>query len=412
MVLYRINHKKRNENMNLNIPKKIEKMLQKINSAGYEAYIVGGCVRDCFLKRQPQDWDITTSAEPEQIKKIFNRTYDTGLQHGTVTVSWEGEHYEVTTYRIEGKYDDCRHPNTVIFTKNLKEDLQRRDFTINAIAYHPQQGIKDYFLGQKHIEQKIIKGVGNAEERFQEDALRMLRALRFSAQLGFEIEQSTYQALQQKKELIKKISVERIHDELEKMLLSEYLEKINLLWKSGLLNEISPIVSNNMEQYGEEIIKQMKKAPFDRIIRWTIFLQYVEIKQGETFLKYLKFDNYTIKTVVMLLKHLKDDIALEEYELRKKANEMTVEQLKRLLLIHNIQQKQNIEQLQQYFDKILQRGDCITLKTLAVTGEDLIKEGMKKGKEIGEMLYFLLDIVHRNPEKNTKEILLYCAKEK
>lgn len=398
--------------MNLNIPKKIERILQKINSAGYEAYIVGGCVRDCFLQRQPQDWDITTSAEPEQIKKIFNRTYDTGLQHGTVTVLWEGEHYEITTYRIEGKYDDCRHPNNVTFTKSLKEDLQRRDFTINAIAYHPQQGIKDYFLGQKHIEQKIIKGVGNATERFQEDALRMLRALRFSAQIGFDIEQSTYEALQQQKELIKKISVERIHDELEKILLSKYLEKINLLWQSKLLNEISPILSQKMEQYGEEVIKQMKKSPFDRMIRWTIFLQYMEEKQGEAFLKYLKFDNDTIKTVVPLLKHLKDDIVLGEYELRKKANEITVEQLKRLLLIQQIQQKQNIKQLQQCFDKILQRGDCITLKELAVTGEDLIKLGMAKGKQIGNMLHFLLDVVHKNPEKNSKEILLQCAKEK
>ena len=398
--------------MNLNIPKKIERILQKINSAGYEAYIVGGCVRDCLLQRQPQDWDFTTSAEPEQIKKIFNRTYDTGLQHGTVTVLWEGEHYEITTYRIEGKYDDCRHPNNVTFTKSLKEDLQRRDFTINAIAYHPQQGIKDYFLGQKHIEQKIIKGVGNATERFQEDALRMLRALRFSAQIGFDIEQSTYEALQQQKELIKKISVERIHDELEKMLLSKYLEKINLLWQSKLLNEISPILSQKMEQYGEEVIKQMKKSPFDRMIRWTIFLQYMEAKQGEAFLKYLKFDNDTIKTVVPLLKHLKDDIVLGEYELRKKANEITVEQLKRLLLIQQIQQKQNIKQLQQCFDKILQRGDCITLKELAVTGEDLIKLGMAKGKQIGNMLHFLLDVVHKNPEKNSKEILLQCAKEK
>ena len=398
--------------MNLNIPKKIERILQKINSAGYEAYIVGGCVRDCFLQRQPQDWDFTTSAEPEQIKKICNRTYDTGLQHGTVTVLWEGEHYEITTYRIEGKYDDCRHPNNVTFTKSLKEDLQRRDFTINAIAYHPQQGIKDYFLGQKHIEQKIIKGVGNATERFQEDALRMLRALRFSAQIGFDIEQSTYEALQQQKELIKKISVERIHDELEKMLLSKYLEKINLLWQSKLLNEISPILSQKMEQYGEEVIKQMKKSPFDRMIRWTIFLQYMEAKQGEAFLKYLKFDNDTIKTVVPLLKHLKDDIVLGEYELRKKANEITVEQLKRLLLIQQIQQKQNIKQLQQCFDKILQRGDCITLKELAVTGEDLIKLGMAKGKQIGNMLHFLLDVVHKNPEKNSKEILLQCAKEK
>ena len=178
--------------MNLIIPKKAEEILQKLNDKNFDAYIVGGCVRDCLLKRVPQDWDITTSAEPYQVKKIFNKTYDTGLQHGTITVCWKGEHYVVTTYRIDKGYDDCRHPNEVIFTKNLKEDLQRRDFTINAMAYHPNEGIKDYFLGQEDLNQKIIRGVGNPEERFQEDALRMLRALRFSVQLGFEIEKNTY----------------------------------------------------------------------------------------------------------------------------------------------------------------------------------------------------------------------------
>ena len=398
--------------MNIVIPKKIERILQKINDAGFEAYIVGGCVRDCFLKRQPQDWDITTSAEPNEIKKIFSRTYDTGLQHGTVTVSWEREHYEVTTYRIEKEYDDCRHPNEVIFTKNLKEDLQRRDFTINAIAYHHKEGIKDYFCGQEHIEQKIIKGVGNASERFQEDALRMLRALRFSVQLGFDIEQKTYCALQEQKALIKKISVERIHDELEKILLAEHLEKINLLWDSGLLNEISSLLYQQMKQHEKSIIEQLKRAPFDRIIRWTIFLQYMTAKEGKEFLKYLKFDNYTINTVTVLLEHLKYDIALEEYALRKKASEITTEQLERLLLVKKIQQKENIEQLQNYFYKIVERGDCISLNTLAVTGEDLIQQGMTKGKEIGKMLHFLLNVVHKNPEKNTKEILLNIAKQK
>ncbi len=360
--------------MNLIIPKKAEEILQKLNDKNFDAYIVGGCVRDCLLKRVPQDWDITTSAEPYQVKKIFNKTYDTGLQHGTITVCWKGEHYEVTTYRIDKGYDDCRHPNEVIFTKNLKEDLQRRDFTINAMAYHPNEGIKDYFLGQEDLNQKIIRGVGNPEERFQEDALRMLRALRFSVQLGFEIEKNTYEALRQQKNLIQKISVERIHDELEKILLSQYLEKINKIWESGLLNELSPLLSEQMKIYGENVINQLKKAPFNRIIRWTIFLQYMTAKQGEEFLKYLKFDN--------------------------------------LLLIQEIQQNKNIEILKKYFYKILQRGDCITLKTLAVTGEDLIKQGMKKGKEVGNMLSFLLDIVHRNPEKNKKEILIDIVKQK
>ena len=398
--------------MNLIIPKKAEEILQKLNDANFDAYIVGGCVRDCLLKRVPQDWDITTSAEPQQVKKIFNKTYDTGLRHGTITVCWKGEHYEVTTYRIEKEYDDCRHPNEVIFTKSLKEDLQRRDFTINAMAYHTKEGIKDYFLGQKDLKQKIIRGVGNTEERLQEDALRMLRALRFSVQLGFEIEKNTYEALQRQKSLIQKISVERIHDELEKILLSHYLEKMNKIWQSGLLNELSPLLSKQMEIYGENVINQLKKAPFDRIIRWTIFLQYMTAKQGEEFLKYLKFDNDTIKKVTILLKNLKCDIALEEYALRKKANEINIEQLQKLLLIQEIQQKENIEVLKEYLYIILQRGDCITLKALAVTGEDLIKQGMKKGKEVGNMLSFLLDIVHRNPEKNKKEILIDIVKQK
>lgn len=212
-----------------NLPKTVEKILQKLNEGGFEAYIVGGCVRDCLLKRVPQDWDITTSAEPGDVKKLFSKTYDTGLQHGTVTVVWEGSHYEVTTYRIEGEYDDCRHPNTVLFTKNLKQDLQRRDFTVNAMAYHPQKGLQDPFLGQQDLQKKIIRGVGNPKERFEEDALRMLRALRFSAQLGFDIEEQTYLALQQQKSNLRHISAERIQQELEKMLQSPYLQKMPLL---------------------------------------------------------------------------------------------------------------------------------------------------------------------------------------
>ena len=196
-----------------NLPETVKKVLKRLNDEGFEAYIVGGCVRDCLLQKTPQDWDITTSAEPMEVKKLFAKTYDTGLQHGTVTVALEGKCYEVTTYRIESEYDDCRHPNAVIFTKNLKQDLQRRDFTINAMAYHPQEGLKDPFLGQQDLEKKIIKGVGNPKERFEEDALRMLRALRFSAQLGFSVEKETYLALQQQKKKIQYISVERIHQE-------------------------------------------------------------------------------------------------------------------------------------------------------------------------------------------------------
>ncbi len=391
------------------IPKNVNKILQKLNEAGFEAYIVGGCVRDCLLQRTPQDWDITTSATPQEVKKIFHKTYDTGLKHGTVTVILEKEHYEITTYRIEKEYYDCRHPSEVIFTKSLKEDLQRRDFTINAMAYHPKEGIQDYFYGQEHLKQKKIQGVGNPEERFQEDALRMLRALRFSAQLGFDIEPKTYQALQKQKKLIQKISAERIHEELEKMLQAQFLEKICFLWESGLLKEISPLLYQKMLSHGTEILQELKNVSFDRIVRWVIFLQYLTAKEGEQLLKDLRFDNHSIKAIVMLLEHLKDEIPLQEYEIRKKACEMTPEQLNRLFFIQG--QKKDTTKWIFYLEKILERKDCLTLKTLAVKGKDLQQIGIN-GKEMGEVLSFLLDMVHKEPEKNKKQILLAAAKQK
>ena len=395
-----------------NLPETVKKVLKRLNDEGFEAYIVGGCVRDCLLQKTPQDWDITTSAEPMEVKKLFAKTYDTGLQHGTVTVALEGKCYEVTTYRIESEYDDCRHPNAVIFTKNLKQDLQRRDFTINAMAYHPQEGLKDPFLGQQDLEKKIIKGVGNPKERFEEDALRMLRALRFSAQLGFSVEKETYLALQQQKKKIQYISVERIHQELEKILQAPYLEKMALLWESGLLQEIAPTLSEQLKQKGEIIIKQLQKADADRMIRWTILLQYMTAKQGELFLKHMKFDNNTIKTVTTLLQHLKDDILPDDFMLRKKANEISLEQLKRLLrLQYLIEEKQSKKQAEKQLLEIEKRKDRITLKQLAVNGSDLIKQGTAQGKQVGKILCHLLEIVHRFPEKNQKQILLCYAEQ-
>ena len=170
------------ENM-INVPKKVQYIIESLMSAGYEAYIVGGCVRDSLLEKEPDDWDITTSARPDEIKKLFVKTVDTGIQHGTVTVIIQGECFEVTTYRIDGEYVDGRHPTEVRFTSNLVEDLKRRDFTINAMAYNPIVGLVDIFRGQEDIEKKIIRCVGNAQERFQEDALRIMRAVRFAAQL-------------------------------------------------------------------------------------------------------------------------------------------------------------------------------------------------------------------------------------
>ena len=208
--------------MTINIPQKAEQILHILNEAGYEAYVVGGCVRDSILDRVPGDWDITTSALPEQVKELFHRTVDTGIQHGTVTVMMGKEGFEVTTYRVDGEYHDGRHPDAVTFTRSLEEDLKRRDFTINAMAYHPEHGLVDLFGGMEDINRKIIRCVGDPVERFTEDALRMLRAVRFSAQLGFTVEENTKAALARMSGNLEHVSAERIQTELVKLLVSDH----------------------------------------------------------------------------------------------------------------------------------------------------------------------------------------------
>ena len=196
--------------MKLWIPPKVSEILDILHSHGYEAYVVGGCVRDSILARTPDDWDITTSAKPEEVKKLFRRTVDTGLQHGTVTVLLGNDGYEVTTYRLDGEYEDSRHPKEVTFTSSLEEDLKRRDFTINAMAYNQEEGLVDLFGGMRDLQGKVIRAVGEPKERFTEDALRIMRAVRFSAQLGFTIDEKTYEALAELSPNLKHISAERI----------------------------------------------------------------------------------------------------------------------------------------------------------------------------------------------------------
>ena len=395
------------------LPQDVVTILEQLNQGGFEAFIVGGCVRDCILGREPQDWDITTSAEPLQVKEIFPYTFDTGIQHGTVTVVLNKENYEVTTYRIESDYDDCRHPNEVFFTKKLQDDLLRRDFTMNAIAYHPFEGFQDYFEGMEDIKKGIIRGVGNAAERFQEDALRMLRAVRFSAQLGFVIEEKTYDALKENGELIEKVSVERIRVELEKLLGGAFSEKIEILWKSGLLAEIYPLLDVQMKEQGQTILAQIKGAPKDMVVRWTLFLQAMTEKQAKQFFKYFKFDNHTIRAVTLLLKNLKEELPSSPYGLRKKAYEMESFHFTQLLEVKKqMNPKGCMDDIQKMWNEILERGDCITLKDLQITGADLIDMGMKKGKEIGEVLEELLNLVHREPEKNQGVLLRQYAKER
>ena len=214
------------------IPQKVEIIINILEKAGYEAYAVGGCVRDALLGRTPNDWDITTSAKPEQVKALFHRTVDTGIAHGTVTVLLEKEGFEVTTYRVDGEYEDGRHPKEVTFTACLEEDLKRRDFTINAMAYNPRKGLVDLFEGQKDLENKVIRCVGDPLERFTEDALRIMRAVRFSAQLGFSLEEETRKVLSVLAPNLKHVSAERIQVELIKLLVSPHPDYLRIAYEA------------------------------------------------------------------------------------------------------------------------------------------------------------------------------------
>lgn len=233
--------------MRLQLPAAVNMIIDVLQAHGYEGFAVGGCVRDSVLNRTPDDWDITTSATPYQVKELFSKTVDTGLQHGTVTVMVHGVGYEVTTYRIDGEYEDARHPKEVQFTSNLTEDLKRRDFTINAMAYSKDRGLIDEFGGMNDLQRKIIRCVGDPWQRFGEDALRILRAVRFAAQLGFEIEENTKKAIVELAPTLSKISAERIQTETVKLLMSDRPEMWRSVYDLGITRIIMPEFDAIME---------------------------------------------------------------------------------------------------------------------------------------------------------------------
>jgi len=388
------------------LPQDVIFILTELNKQGFEAFVVGGCVRDCLLGREPKDWDITTNAEPQDVKKIFPHTHDTGIKHGTVTVVKNKVNYEITTYRVESDYDDCRHPNQVYFTKDLTEDLLRRDFTMNAIAYHPNLGFQDPFDGQGDITKKCIRGVGDPRERFKEDALRILRGIRFSAQLGFSLEENTLLALKERVPLITKISVERIREELEKLLSSPYMEKIPLLWESGVSAVLFPLLDGKLKEKGRNLIPEYQKVSLDMSIRWALFLQWCSPKEGLDFLRTLKFDNNTLRRVVLLLEEKNFPMEETSYWVRKKASQLTPAVFFQLLEYQEILNPcSNNKKIRALLQEILENGDCITLKGLCLSGDDLKKLGVPKGTALGETLRFLLDLVLQSPEKNNKAVL-------
>ena len=435
--------------MNIKLPENAKIILDTIHEAGFEAYVVGGCVRDAVLGRVPGDWDITTNAVPQDIKKLFRRTIDTGIEHGTVTVMMGKEGYEVTTYRIDGKYEDSRHPSEVTFTKNLTEDMKRRDFTINAMAYNEEEGLIDRFGGLEDIEKGLIRCVGNPYERFSEDALRIMRAIRFSAQLGYSIEEKTCEAIKELAPTLEKISAERIQVELVKLLLSDHPDKIREAYEMGITKVILPEFDACMEteqnnihhafSVGEHIIQTLLNIRPDRVLRLTMLMHDMakpatitvdedgvshfyghDIKGAEMargIFRRLKFDRDTMDKVCNLIKYHDYRFPATARNVRHAMNMVGVDAFPNFLEVryadtmaqsdYQRQEKlKQIEDISAIYEEIKARKECVTLGDLAVNGRDLISQGVTPGKKIGDVLGKMLMDVIDDPEHNTKEYLL------
>ncbi len=437
--------------MKIKLPEKVKFIIETITAAGYEAYAVGGCIRDSILGREPNDWDVTTSAAPLQVKELFRRTIDTGIQHGTVTVMLDKEGFEVTTYRIDGKYEDSRHPKEVIFTPNLIEDLKRRDFTINAMAYNDTAGLVDVFDGLGDMEKGVIRCVGEARERFTEDALRILRAIRFSAQLGYRIEEKTEAAISELAPNLRKISAERIQVELTKLLTSPHPDYMEIACKTGVTAVVLPELDRCMatEQnhkhhcmsVGKHILYSLQYVAPQKDLRWAMLLHdvgkpetlsvdeegithfyghpKVSAQLAKQILQRLRFDNDTVSTVCRLAQfHDYGTGAEPDMRVVRRAIYKMGEDLFPLFLqvwyadimaqsdYKREEKLAALEEWKRLYARILEQEHCISLKMLAVTGDDLIAAGMKPGKEIGETLKALLEHVLDHPDENRKEVLL------
>ncbi len=431
------------------LPEDVKKIIDTLNQNGYEAYAVGGCVRDSVLGRVPQDWDITTSAMPQETKELFDKTFDTGIEHGTITVLLNHEGYEVTTYRIDGKYEDSRHPKEVTFTRSLKEDLLRRDFTINAMAYNDTEGLVDIFGGMEDLKQGIIRCVGNARARFSEDALRILRGIRFAAQLGFEIDHEARDAMQELAPTLQKISAERIQVELVKILVSDRPDMLRDAYELGITKQFIPEFDllmtteqetpHHMYNVGEHTLHALMKIRANRILRLTMLLhdmgkpEYKTIdatgqahfkkhaigseRVAKEILRRLKFDNETIRIVSRLVLYHDYRMPAEQKNVRRAMNKigedifsyyMEVRRADVLAQSTYLRERKlkNLDDIELLYVEIIEAKQCVSLKDLAVSGNDLIKMGIKPGREIGEILNQLLEMVIDNPELNQKEVLL------
>lgn len=437
--------------MKISVPSYVTKCIATLENNGFEAYIVGGAVRDCIMGNTPSDWDIATNATAETVGNLFPKHFDTGIKHGTVTVLSDGFAVEITTYRIDGIYSDSRHPEKVTFTDSIEKDLSRRDFTVNAIAYNEKRGIIDPYGGLNDIENRIIRTVGDADKRFNEDALRIIRCVRFSAKLDFEIDEKTFSSVKRNANLLKNISAERIKHELDLFLLSQRKEK--LLIKSGICSVILPEVERcfDIEQnnphhcynVGEHTFKALENAKGNLYVRYAVLLHDIGKPDTKTtdengvdhfynhplrscdiareILNRLKTDNKTKDYVLTLIKchdirpepnakSLKrflrkyPNIDFYDYITVRKADVMG----QNPSIINNSLEKISI--LEKVYEKIIFEKQPFLPKDLEIDGNDLKEIGFC-GKEIGDTISTLLDTVLDNPSLNDKNTLYNLAKD-
>lgn len=442
--------------MKILIPTQAAEIIKTLSSHGYEAYAVGGCVRDSILGKTPSDWDITTSARPEQVKALFAKTIDTGIKHGTVTVMMDKTGYEVTTYRIDGLYEDHRRPNDVTFTTSLREDLMRRDFTINAMAYNDTDGLIDLFGGMDDLQNRVIRCVGNARDRFEEDALRMLRAVRFAGQLHFRIESSTREAIIACHNNLKDVSAERIQMELLKLLISDHPEVFREAYATGLTSVFLPEFDRMMDtgqknphhcySVGEHTLHAVCMIEPNPVLRLTMLLhdvgkpatkttdQYgidhfynhykVGAEMSKEILKRLKFDNKTIQVVCQLISHhdirFKNPKTSGQRHVRKVMHSIGPNLFPYLLKVmeadvrsqsdyYQTEKLSILKETWESYEEILKKQDCLSLKDLKINGNQLKALGIREGKTIGAILKTLLSMVLEHPELNEYSYLKELA---
>ncbi len=439
--------------MEIHIPTGARKIIARLEQHGYEAYIVGGCVRDSLMGKSPSDWDICTSARAEEMMALFEdkRVIPTGIQHGTLTILAEDGAYEVTTFRIDGEYLDHRHPKSVAFTRELAEDLSRRDFTINAMAWHPERGLIDLFGGVEDLRDRLVRAVGDPVQRFNEDGLRMLRMVRFATVLDFDYDPAAYDAVRKQGHLLQYISKERIQVELNKILLAAHPARgLEDLYTLGMYPYIIPMMCHTvgfaqrgghhfLDVFEHSLLAVGVIAP-ELVLRLTMLLHdigkpfvwdsseslsydrfddhaAVSAKLAGKILRDLKYDNATRKDVVELIAHHNDILLPDPVNVRRALARLGEVQTRRLvqvkvadLIAHDLAGEREkilalFAEISDVIDEVVARGDCTSVKALAIGGQDMMALGLS-GRAIGQMLNAALELVLEKPEMNTRETLL------